>query len=186
MKWNVLWNTILTQWVWTEVETAWNSKSWWILALGHSHYALCFSDAGHSCGQRKEMSPAMDWTELVVLAVNVHSPLWGLLSLRWSAEVMDVELQYYSTHFKHHWVILKYLNYLKYSRVKRQKMYCAEYVFNFPTSSASCGLRSYHVESAEHTSFSFFKFLKLFWVRSAQFIYENPKQIWYVQLLINM
>lgn len=96
MKWNVLWNTILTQWVWTEVETAWNSKSWWILALGHSHYALCFSDAGHSCGQRKEMSPAMDWTELVVLAVNVHSPLWGLLSLRWSAEVMDVELQYYT------------------------------------------------------------------------------------------
>jgi len=36
------------------------------------------------------------WTELVVLAVNVHSPLWGLLSLWWSAEVMDVELQYYT------------------------------------------------------------------------------------------
>lgn len=39
------------------------------------------------------------WTELVVLAVNVHSPLWGLLSHRWSAGVMDVELQYYIVPF---------------------------------------------------------------------------------------
>lgn len=39
------------------------------------------------------------WTELVVLAVNIHSPLWSLLSLRWSAEVMDVELQYYIVPF---------------------------------------------------------------------------------------
>lgn len=39
------------------------------------------------------------WTGLVVLTVNVHSPLWGLLSHRWSAGVMDVELQYYIVPF---------------------------------------------------------------------------------------
>lgn len=39
------------------------------------------------------------WTEPVVLAVNIHSPLWGLLSLRWSAEVMDVELRYSTVPF---------------------------------------------------------------------------------------
>lgn len=31
-------------------------------------------------------------------------------------------------------------------------MYCAKFNFNFPISSSSCGLRSYHVESAEPVS----------------------------------
>lgn len=39
------------------------------------------------------------WTVLVVLAVNVYSLLWGLVSHRWSAGVMDVELQYYIVPF---------------------------------------------------------------------------------------